>query len=337
MPIIETVEELAEFLEQNDEWRRKLFNILIPRALQRLPNEVEQFREETRQEFAAVRKEMREGFERVDREMREGFERVDREFENVRQEMREGFERVDREMREGFERVDREFEKVRQEMREGFERVDREMREGFERVDREFEKVRQEMREGFERVDREMREGFERVDREFENVRQEMREGFEQMDRRIKKNSDDIAELKGITLEQRYRNHARSWFNKHLRNPRVVDMPDIEDRLAETQPLSESEREDLAYTDLFVIGLRRADQQETLAVVEISYVIDESDVERAIRRTQIVAQRGLSAAPVVAGTTITQTARAQAEAQNCAVLINGRFEFGGALETPQGT
>ncbi len=46
------------------------------------------------------------------------------------------------------------------------------------------------------------REGFERVQLEF--VRR---------DAQIKRNTDDIAELEGLSLEEKYRDHARSYFS----------------------------------------------------------------------------------------------------------------------------
>ncbi|GIV04628.1 MAG: hypothetical protein KatS3mg016_0203 [Fimbriimonadales bacterium] len=279
MPIIETVEQLAEFLEQNDEWRRKLFAILVPRSLQRMPEDMNEFREETRAEFKAVRQEMREGFERVDREMREGFERVDRE------------------------------------MREGFERVDREMREGFERVDREFDKVRQEMREG-----------FERVDREFDKVRQEMREGFERQGAQIKKNTDDIAELKGLSLETKFRNQAGSWFSMYLKKVRVVLLTDLEELLPEGQTFTEQEVQSLSNTDLFLFGVDKRDGRQCVYVVEVSWVVDVGDVERAVQRAQIVAQHGLPAAAVAAGRELTEGARERAQQLGCGLWINGQFQ-----------
>ncbi|MCX7925615.1 MAG: hypothetical protein N2554_07380 [Fimbriimonadales bacterium] len=246
MPIIETVEELAEFLEQNDEWRRRLFAILVPRALQRMPDELEEFREETRAEFKAVRQEMREGFERVDREMREGFERVDREFENVRQEMREGFERVEQELAK--------------------------------------------------------------------------------RDEQIKKNTNDIAELKGLSLETKYRDQARSYFSQLLKNVRVIHFPDIEDRLAPEPPLSEQERNDLIETDLFVAGIDKISGEEVVIAVEISWTVDLTDIERAARRAQLMAARSVPAIGVAAGRELAAGAREAAQQLGCGIMLGGRLE-----------
>ncbi|MCS7300918.1 MAG: hypothetical protein NZ556_05115, partial [Fimbriimonadales bacterium] len=212
---------------------------------------------------------------------------------------------VRQEMREGFERVDREFENVRQEMREG-----------FERVDREFENVRQEMREG-----------FERVDREFENVRQEMREGFERVEAKIKRNTEDIAELKGVSLEQKYRNQARSIFSRLLKNPRVIDFPEIEERISPEPPLSEREHDDLVETDMFVMGVDRDTGNEAIMAVEVSWKVDVTDVERAVRRARLIASRGVPAGAVAAGREATEGALELAPQLGCGILLTERFEL----------
>jgi hypothetical protein len=81
MPIIETVEQLAEFFGAEREWRRRIFSILVPRELARLPAEFDEFRTEVRREFESVRTEMREGFEQLRAEMRENSERMERKIQ----------------------------------------------------------------------------------------------------------------------------------------------------------------------------------------------------------------------------------------------------------------
>jgi hypothetical protein len=289
MPIIETIEQLAEFLEQNEEWRRRIYSILVPRELARLPAEFDEFRAEVRREFDSVRTEMREGFARVDQEIA----RVDRKIEDVRTEMREGFARVDQEI----------------------ENVRTEMREGFARVDQEIENVRTEMREG-----------FARVDQEIENVRTEMRGGYERLERKIQKNTDDIAELKGISLEQQYRNRARALFGKYIRNLTVIDWTDLEEQLEAVAPLTEKEREELSIVDLLARGRRKADGQELVLVIEISWTLAQSDVERAVRRAEILTRRGIAAVAAVAGREIDDETREAAQTAGCAVVMDGRFE-----------
>jgi len=268
MPIIETVEQLAEFLEQNEEWRRRIYNILVPRELARMPAEFDEFRAEVRQEFDSVRQ-----------EMREGFARVDQEIENVRTEMREG----------------------------------------FARVDQEIENVRTEMREGFEQLRAEIRAGDEQI-------RAEMRESNEQMERKIQRNTDDIAELKRMSLEQYYRNRARALFGRYLRNVTVTDWTDLEEQLEAVAPLTEKEREELSVVDLLARGRRKADGQELVLVIEISWTLAQSDVERAVRRAEILTRRGIAAVAAVAGREIDNATRKAAQTAGCAVVMDGRFE-----------
>lgn len=243
MPIINTVEELAQFLEQNDEWRRRLFAILVPRSLQQMPDDLDEFRKEARAEFKAIRT-----------EMREGFGRVDREFDNLRTEMNERFERVEAKVQQNTDDI-----------------------------------------------------------AELKEI--------------SKKNTNDIADLKGLSLEQKYRDQARSWLSKHFKNVRLIDLPDLEDRMPEQLPLSESERDELAVADLLALGIRKTDGQECVLVVEVSWVVDSSDVERAVRRAQMVAARGLCAVALAAGRELAEGAREQAAQLGCGVLIGGRFEL----------
>jgi len=293
MPIIETVEQLADFLEQNEEWRRRIFSILVPRELARLPAEFEEFRAETRREFDAIRQEMRSGFARVD----EQFARVDERFARVD----ERFARVDERLVQVNERIaqaEREIESLRAEMRER-----------FAQVDREFEAVRREMREGFEQL------------------RAEMREGYAELAQKIQRNTDDIAELKGKSLEREYRDKARSIFGRYFRSVAVIDWIDLEDPLEAVAPLSDAERTELSVIDLLVRGRRRTDGQDTVLVIEVSWTITHYDVERAVRRAEIFRQRGFTATPTVAGSEISQEVQLAAQQAGCAVVLNGRYEF----------
>jgi archaellum component FlaC len=282
MPIIETVEQLADFLEQNEEWRRRIFSILVPRELARLPAEFEEFRAEVRREFDAIRQEMRSGFARVD----ERFARVNEQFARVD----ERFARVD----EQFARVDERFVQVN---------------ERIAQAEREIESLRAEMREGFEAV------------------RREMREGYAELAQRIQRNTDDIAELKGKSLEREYRDKARSIFGRYFRSVAVIDWIDLEDPLEAVAPLSDAERTELSVIDLLVRGRRRTDGQDTVLVIEVSWTITHYDVERAVRRAEIFRQRGFTATPTVAGSEISQEVQLAAQQAGCAVVLNGRYEF----------
>ncbi len=102
----ELTEEVADRLEQDEAYRERIQQALIPRELLQLPEAFARFQERVEQEFADVRAEMRAGFQRIQ-------QWAEQEFANVRAEMREGFERVDQRL----EKTDQELVEVRTEQR----------------------------------------------------------------------------------------------------------------------------------------------------------------------------------------------------------------------------
>jgi hypothetical protein len=139
--------------------------------------------------------------------------------------------------------------------------------------------------------------------------------------------TDAIVDLRVISLERYYRNRARALFGRYFRNVSVIDWTDLEEQLEAVAPLSEKEREELSVVDLFARGRRKADGQETVLVIEISWTLASSDVERAMQRAKILSQRGVVAIPIVAGREIDNETREAARLAGCAIVMDGRFEF----------
>jgi hypothetical protein len=139
-------------------------------------------------------------------------------------------------------------------------------------------------------------------------------------------NTDAIVDLKVISLEQYYRNRARALFGRYLRDVRVIDWVDLEDSLEAVAPLTEKEREELSVVDLFAQGRRKTDGQETVLVIEISWTLASSDVERAVQRAEILIRRGIAAVAAVAGREIDDGTREAARLAGCAIVMDGRFE-----------
>jgi hypothetical protein len=242
-----------------------------------------------------------EAFARFQARVEERFTQVDQEIANVRAEMRAG-----------FARVDEEFANVRAEMREGFARVDAR----FVQVDTEIASVRAEMREG-----------FARVDEQFAEVRAEQqRQAAEQ-----RRQANDIAKLKGFVLELIFDRRAPSVFGRYWRRVRVVSAPEICELAESIQPLTPEEEESLYRADAYVMGVRKSDGREIIGVVEVSWMVDIGDVERAQRRAEVLMQRGLLAVPVVAGGEATQTAEQAAQQGECALLLDGIFKYPSAV------
>ncbi|MCL4869110.1 MAG: hypothetical protein KJ063_09085 [Anaerolineae bacterium] len=131
----------------------------------------------------------------------------------------------------------------------------------------------------------------------------------------------------GDMLELRYQRHAPGYFGNLLRRIRVLSITDVEDRLEEH--LSKGEFDDALLTDLLISGRVRdfADNPEVVLVLEVSFVIDQQDVERANRRAALFRKAGFAAIPVVAGEQITTGAEEAAAAYGVLQVQNGHRAY----------
>ncbi len=101
--------QLPEILDEYPDLEPQLYHVFLKTFARKeevvaVHQELVEFREETREEFALVRTETREGFEQVDQR----FEQVDQRFEQVDQR----FEQLHAEMRQGFEEVYRRIDQL---------------------------------------------------------------------------------------------------------------------------------------------------------------------------------------------------------------------------------
>jgi hypothetical protein len=126
--------------------------------------------------------------------------------------------------------------------------------------------------------------------------------------------------MKGTLLEMDYRAKVGAIFGGRLRKPKVVDAGDMWDLLR--GHLDETEIRQVVTSDLIVRGrlLPPQSEGEVWLTVEVSSVVDQSDVTRATERAALLRKAGLLALPVVAGRRLTQGASALA-AELRAVLV----------------
>jgi hypothetical protein len=114
----------------------------------------------------------------------------------------------------------------------------------------------------------------------------------------------DVGTLKGKSLEADYRSRGHAYLSRVVRRPHVLTSDElttlIEDAL-DRGMLSDIEAQELYETDLVVRGRRSEDQREVYLVVEVSWGVGPSDVERAVQRAHTLAHLGLVTIPVVAG------------------------------------
>ncbi len=145
--------------------------------------------------------------------------------------------------------------------------------------------------------------------------------------KRVDKLENTVGGLKGQMLEMAYRDRAFAYFGRILRRVKVMPIQTLEDTLEAA--LTSDEFNDLLLLDLLVTGkVRHAlESPEIWLAVEISAMVDRHDVDRALRRANLLRQAGHRAVPVVAGEAVTKGGEVAAQAQNVALVQDGRVAF----------
>ena len=146
------------------------------------------------------------------------------------------------------------------------------------------------------------------------------------LERGVRVLHDDASKLKGYALETRYHRHAPAYFAPLVRRTHVLHLEELQTLLedaVERGQLAESEALDIILADVIVRGRRRADSAEVYLVVEVSWVVDPYDVERALRRSSLLSQVGTPALAVVAGETVMEEAANLANRLQVWQITNG--------------
>jgi hypothetical protein len=105
-----------------------------------------------------------------------------------------------------------------------------------------------------------------------------------------RRQANDIAKLKGFVLELIFDRRAPAVFGRYWRRVKVVPATEICELAESIQPLTPEEEESLYRADAYVMGVRKSDGREIIGVVEVSWMVDIGDVERAQRRAEVLTQ-----------------------------------------------
>ncbi|MEW6365049.1 MAG: hypothetical protein AB1714_10470 [Acidobacteriota bacterium] len=142
---------------------------------------------------------------------------------------------------------------------------------------------------------------------------------------RMDRMTDKLAAVDGRTLEMLFRDRAQAYLAPVIRRLRVLSVQDIEDEVE--GHLSRDEFLEITRLDVIATGRLRDDPDAgpVHIAVEVSSVIDRTDVERALRRAELLRKGSLRAVPLVAGESMTQGAQDLAAVSPVAVLLDGRI------------
>ena len=135
-----------------------------------------------------------------------------------------------------------------------------------------------------------------------------------------------MGEVRGWTLEQRYRTHAPAYFGRLLRQVQPVDVGRLAEALREQ--LEEQELAEVLLADLILTGRLPTPPgpPEIWVVLEVSATVDRGDVERAQRRAALLRQARYPAVAVAGGREVTAGARQVAGQVGVALLLDGRID-----------
>ena len=139
----------------------------------------------------------------------------------------------------------------------------------------------------------------------------------------------DHGNFKGFLLEERHRQRPFLFFRSLIRKARVLYEKGLDELLDEPVArgvLSRTQADDVMLADVVVKGRLNTDRSEVYLVVEVSWGVGISDVERASRRAQLLAQTGVAALPVVSGNGITPEAVDRCRELQVWQLIHGHSD-----------
>lgn len=139
--------------------------------------------------------------------------------------------------------------------------------------------------------------------------------------------SDRTGWLEGVVLEQRYERKGFACFQriaKKLHAMQPDELLAVLDEAVASGAITDDEADDVRLADVVLRG-RRGDEELWL-VVEVSYTVDTHDVERAVKRSGILARTGRRALPVVAGKRVHVDADAAIAELGVWRVVNGRVE-----------
>ncbi|MFQ3611064.1 MAG: hypothetical protein SNJ72_06145 [Fimbriimonadales bacterium] len=295
------IEEILRALRENPEVREAVRREILTQELLALPAQFEAFRRQHAEDIA-----------RLERQIVENRLAADARIEQLREEMYQRFAETNQRIDETNQRIDQ----LREEMYQRFAETNQRIDETNQRMEQRFAETNQRIDETNLRID----ETNARMEQRFDEVNQR----FEKIEKRLDKVEQDVGFLKGSDRERYYHSRAHAIFGRFLTRIQIVREDQLLDELNEVQPLSEKEVEELLSADLILTGLRRTDRTLIYVVMEVSWVIDLQDVQRAIARAAILNARGYNAVPVVGGQVILEEAEQQAEISRVAVFVGGK-------------
>ncbi len=138
----------------------------------------------------------------------------------------------------------------------------------------------------------------------------------------------DMRDLKGRSQEDFYRQRIGSIFSQYLR--KGADASDwigdlLHDKVSE-KIVTAAEVKQVMAADLLWLAETRDTRRKIVLVLEASWLAEESDVDRAIKRAEILRRAGIDAFALVGGHEWQESTKAKAWQANVITTSNGRLD-----------
>jgi hypothetical protein len=154
-------------------------------------------------------------------------------------------------------------------------------------------------------------------------VATETREIVNNLQKRLARVEVDVADLKGMSMELMARKLLPGVLGKLVRKIRVYEPDEFYRVVEDAGQLSADDLAEVVSADVFVHGHLRSNDEPRWFVVEASWGLGVSDVERAARRASILTQHFAPAIGTVLGRRIAANARKRAQELGVLVVLNG--------------
>jgi len=208
---------------------------------------------------------------------------------------------------------------VRREDFDALQSTVRELAEAQKRTEQRVNELAEAQKRTEQRLDR-----LEAVVTELAEAQKRTEETLNKLVMRVDRIEVKLGGLVGDNLERKYRERAFAYLGQVLRPVHSVSLQDLLPQLEAR--LSEAEMDELLPLDVLLRGQVRAlpNRPEVWLAMEVSAVVDQTDVERAVSRARLLAKAGLRTMPAVAGEEFTEGARLLGIRQKVFMLQDGR-------------
>ncbi|MCS6907271.1 MAG: hypothetical protein RML93_05240 [Anaerolineales bacterium] len=338
--------DLLALLDAHPEWREELRRVLLSEDFLALPRSVREIAElqkrteRTVAELAEAQKRAEERLSRLEQavaELAEAQKRAEERLSRLEQRVAR-LEQTVAELIEAQKRAEERLSRLEQTVAELIEAQKRteqrieELAEAQRRNEQQILELIEIVKRHEERL-ASLEERMSVVEGRLTNVEERLTVVEVRLDRlneRVDGMDSRLAKVDGRTLEIEYERKAGGYFGRIISNPQVVSLGEWEKKLS--PPLTGEEFGDIWLADLILRGRLRTvpkgqPERDAWLVIEISVLVDVEDVERAVRRAELLRKANLLVLPVVAGENVTERALQMAEEWGVVLVKDGGMRF----------